>query len=92
MMIDTEDNDIMLTTVDNPFNPFTRFNEWLAYDMDKGYDTPSFLARVCITSYELSDADQAQAIGDAIREIVNENVNGLYRLVSRNSAKELGLL
>jgi hypothetical protein len=92
MMIDTEDNAIMLTTVDNPFNPFTRFKEWLAYDIDKGYDTPSFLARVCIDSYELSDADQAQAIGDAIREIARENVNGLYRIVSKVSARELGLL
>lgn len=91
-MIEIEDSDIMLTTVDNPFNPFTRFREWLAYDMNMGYNTPSYLARVCKFSYELSDADQSQAICDAIREIATENVNGLYRIVSRTTATQLGLL
>ena len=23
------DNEIMLTTIDNPFNPFTQYDEWL---------------------------------------------------------------
>lgn len=90
-MIEDTEMDIMLTTVDNPFNPFTRFKEWLAYDINMDYNTPSYLARVCHSSYELSDADQSQAIADAIREIVRLNPNGLYRMVSRSSAQEIGL-
>ncbi len=90
-MVDEQDNDIMLSTVDNPYNPFTRFAEWLAFDISKDYNTASYLARVCKSSYEMSDADQAQAIGDAIREIAKENVNGLYRIVHRDQAESLGL-
>jgi hypothetical protein len=71
----------MLTTVDNPWNPFTHFDEWYAWDDIHGYHTPSFLARIVRTSDELSDADQSLAIEQAIDEIVEENVLGLYRKI-----------
>lgn len=74
--------DHMLTTVDNPFNPFTQFDEWYAYDSQLGHHTLAFLARVTRTSDELSEADQSLAIEEAIDEIVRENVSGLYRKVS----------
>ena len=79
-------DDHMLTTVDNPYNPFTQFNEWYAYDEAKGYKTTSFLARIVVTSDELSEADQSVAIENAIDEIVRENVLGLYRKVSLNDS------
>lgn len=79
----------MLTTVDNPYNPFTHFDEWNTWDQTNGYHTLSFLARIVVTSDELSDADQAVAVEDAIDEIVRENVNGMYRKVTAASAKEL---
>lgn len=71
----------MLTTVDNPFDPVTQWDDWLAYDESRGYFTNSFLARVARTSPDLSDADLESAIEYAIDEIVQENVNGLYRKV-----------
>jgi hypothetical protein len=75
----------MLTTVDNPFNPFTQFDEWYQFDRAAGYNTPSFLARIVKTSDELSEADQSLAIEDAIDEIVTENVLGIYRKVEVGS-------
>lgn len=73
----------MLTTVDNPFDPFTNFDEWNAYDMVLGYHTSAFLARVIATSDELSQANQDAAIEQAIDEIVRENVLGVYMKVSK---------
>lgn len=73
----------MLTTIDNPFNPFTHYNEWYAYDTAAGYNTTSFIGRIVKTSDDLSEADQSLAIEAAIDEIVTENVLGLYRKVSR---------
>lgn len=75
----------MLTTTDNPFDPFTQFDEWYAYDVNAGYFTSQFLARIVITSDELSEADQSLAIEAAIDEIVRENVSGIHRKVSNNS-------
>jgi hypothetical protein len=85
-MTDTTDQptEYMLTTVDNPFDPFTRFDEWLAYDTKLGYDTPGMLARITKISNDLSEPDQALAVQSAIDEIVTENVSGMWRKVSRN--------
>lgn len=74
----------MLTTVDNPFNPVTNYDEWYAWDEASGYHTSAFLARIVKTSDDLSQADQDVAIDNAIDEIVRENVLGVYRKVSEN--------
>lgn len=73
--------DHMLTTVDNPFNPWTDFDEWNAFDLRAGYNTMAFLARVTVLSHELSETQQEDALEDAIREIAEHNVLGIYRLV-----------
>lgn len=78
----TTPTDHMLTTVDNPFNPFTQFDEWRSYDERLGYGTLSFLARIVKTSDDLSEADQSLAIEQAIDEIVTINALGLYRKVA----------
>jgi hypothetical protein len=71
----------LLTTTDNPFNPFTNFDEWYAFDVAKGYYTCALLARVAITSPELSEAEQESAIEDAMNEIVTLNLSGVHRKV-----------
>lgn len=76
---------IMLTTVDNPYNPFTQFDDWYAFDTMKGYDTCAYLARITKLSDELSDEDESVEIENAIDEIVSLNVLGMYRKVSNDS-------
>lgn len=73
----------MLTTVDNPHDPFNDYDAWYAFDVRHGHNTASFLARIVVTSDELSEADQHFVIEQAIDEIVKENVSGLYKKVSR---------
>lgn len=72
----------MLTTTDNPFDPFTDFDEWYAWDERAGYHTCSYLARIARTSDALSDADQDLAIERAIDEICEFNVLGIYKKVA----------
>jgi hypothetical protein len=76
----------MLTTVDNPFNPSTQFDEWYAYDLRMGYGTMELLARIVRTSHDLSEADQDDAIEKAIDEVCEYNVNGMFRKVAIDSA------
>lgn len=71
----------MLTTMDNPYNPFTQFDEWMQFDESSGYHSTQYLARITITSDDLSDVDQDNAIESAIEEIVRENINGMYKKV-----------
>lgn len=71
----------MLTTYDNPHDPFTEYDEWLSFDMNAGYHTSGFLDRIAVVSDEVSDADRESAIEDAIDEIVKYNVLGVYKKV-----------
>lgn len=76
----------MLTTIDNPFDPFTEYDEWEAYDESAGYYSSALLARITLSSDELSEADQDIALELAIDEIVKENTLGVYKKVSQKSS------
>ncbi len=82
-----QDEEYMLTTEDNPYNPFTNFDEWYAFDTQKGYNTCGYLARVSFTSSELSEHDQGVARRQAIDEICDINVFGNFRKIYRNGTK-----
>jgi hypothetical protein len=73
----TSDNH-MLSTSNNPNNPWTEFDQWREWDERQGYYSLALLGRVTRTSDELSDQLQSQAIEDAITEIVTENVSGVH--------------
>jgi len=83
-------NDAMLTTIDNPFDPFTQWDEWKRFDEDMKYFTCSYLARIAKTSDDLSDADNEKAIDDAINEIVSFNILGIYRKVFKKKENDTG--
>lgn len=71
----------MLTTFDNPFDPFSQFEEWYVWDEQAGYHTSGLLDRIARLSHDISPADQHVAIQQAIDEIIRENVSGMHRKV-----------
>jgi len=73
----------MLTTVDNPFDPFTQWDEWFAWDAAAQYHTPGLLARITRQSADLSESDQHLAVQQAIDECVEINALGVLRKVKR---------
>lgn len=81
-----DDVEYMLTTVDNPYDPFTEWNEWLAWDTLHRHNTLGLLARVTVGSDALSDADQLIAVQQGIDEVCRENVSGIHRKVSRTDS------
>lgn len=73
---------LMLTTVDNPFNPSTEWEDWLKFDEQHRYFTNDFLARIAITSTDMSPVDYKMAVNDAILQIIeNPFFSGMYRAV-----------
>lgn len=72
------DEEFMLTTLDNPFNPFTQFDEWNRYDMQRGYHTCAYLARITTSSDEVSSTQEDLDIDKAMNEIIDLNLSGLY--------------
>lgn len=78
---------VMLTTVDNPFDPITQFDDWYEYDESKGYCTSGYVARIAKTSDDLSKNDQDLAIQAAIDEIISMNPDGFYKKVTDSVQK-----
>ena len=74
----------MLTTVDNPFDPFDQFDSWYQFDVDKGYNSCSYLARIARTSDQLSDAENEKEIERAINEILKYDFMNIYKKVVVN--------
>ena len=71
----------MLTTTDNPFDPFTQFDEWYAFDVDHGYNTCAYLARIARSSNELSEDEEDRVVEQAVDEILEFNLLGIYKKV-----------
>src|SRR4029077_12452726 len=84
-----EPTEYMLTTVDNPFDPWSQFESWFAYDEQLGYHSCAFLARVVRMANDTTDPDQVQRVQEAIDEIVNENVSGMWRKVAEGDVQNL---
>ena len=34
-----KERSVMLTTIDNPYNPFKDFDKWFLYDVEHGYNS-----------------------------------------------------
>lgn len=79
----------MLTTVDNPYNPFVNYDEWFNWDFVAGYNTCSRLARVCASSFELSKVEQEEAFMEAALDILDNDETGKFSLITRNEKTPL---
>ena len=76
------DDDVMLTTKDNPYNPFTEFNAWFKFDMLNGYNSCGLLSKTANVDSIQSESLNEKDISDAIDYIV-EKFPKIYKKVSR---------
>lgn len=74
----------MLTTIDNPYNPFEQFASWFLFDEEKGYHTCAYLGRIARTSDELSDKENDLETERAIDEIIKHDFRNIYKKVKQN--------
>ena len=79
---------VMLSTIDNPFNPFEDFNSWFLFDVEKGYNSCSYLARIAKTSNEFTEEEEAEEIEKAIDEIIQYDFMNLYIKVKQPDSEE----
>lgn len=80
---------VRLTTIDNPYDPFTQWDQWYAYDtVQKGYYTSEYLARVVPYTPEMAPAVADALLEDTIDEICRLNLTGKYKKVKRNDLEK----
>ena len=78
-------SECMLTTIDNPFDPFEQFTSWFLFDVEKGYNTCSRLARIANISDELSEKEVDEEIERAINEIIKYDFMNIYKKVKKGN-------
>ena len=76
-------NECMLTTIDNPYDYFTQFNDWFSFDIEKGYNSCSRLARIARISDQMTDEEINLEIERAIDEIIKYDFMNIYKKVRR---------
>lgn len=77
-----------LTTFDNPYDPFTQFNEWFLFDTSMGYNTCQYLSRIANTSIALSDEENEEEIESAIDEIIKYDFKNIYKKILNPNLKK----
>lgn len=70
-----------LTTIDNPFDKFEQYDDWLLFDIEKGYGTNELLARIMKDTQSFTDKEFNEALSLAIDEIIKNDFTGLYKKV-----------
>jgi len=81
--VDSEE-ELMLTTIDNPFNPKKDYEKWKQFDMENGYYTEDYIARIANIPVDV-DLNNEPIINDltnkAIHEILENDVLEIYKLI-----------
>ena len=66
-------DDFMITTFDNPYNPFEQFDLWFLYDIEKGYNTCGKLDRLTNIYDDMSQKEINDEIDRAMDKLININ-------------------
>ena len=82
------EKDSMLTTFDNPFNPFTEFDRWWKEDLLLGHDCCGLLANESNVSDVSSDEVNDKAIIEAMERIVKREPM-VYKIVYQSDSKKI---
>ncbi len=78
-------NECALTTYDNPFDPFTQFDSWFAFDTEKGYYTCSRIARLTNITDDMSEVERNEEIERAIDKLIEIDILDIYKKVKREN-------
>ena len=78
-------HEVMLSTIDNPFNPIDDYESWLAYDIEFDHRTCETLANAVNLSPEMSQAEEEKEIERAIDEIIKYDPVHKFIKVTKSS-------
>ena len=76
-------SECMLTTFDNPFDPFEQFTSWFMFDVEKGYNSCGYLARIAKLTDDMSEEEVDRETERAIDEIIFYDPLNIYKKVTK---------
>lgn len=70
---------VSITTIDNPYNPITQFDNWFRFDVEKGYYTCSKLARLTNLRNDMTSQEESEEVERAIDRLIELDIANVYR-------------
>ena len=77
-------NAFMLSTIDNPYDPFEQFASWLLFDKEKGYNSSERLDRIAKVTDDMTDNEINEELELAIDEIIKYDFMNVFIKVQGN--------
>ena len=72
------ENNYMLTTFDNPYNPFVDFSSWYMFDCENDHNTCGRLARLLNVDNEMTEKEVDEERIRAIDFMLKYDFEGIY--------------
>ena len=80
--------EVWITTVDNPFDPFTQWDRWFNYDEQQNYHTCARVESLAHCNDEnLSPTENRELVNQALVRLVELYGENVYRIVVEGETK-----
>ena len=89
MEIKPRNYEVAITTFDNPYDPFEQFEEWLMFDVEKGYNTPGHLDRITTIRDDMSQREIEEEIERGIDRMIELDFMNIYKKVTKEKENVL---
>ena len=77
-------NECMLTTTDNPYNPFDQFTLWYLFDKQMGYNTCERLARLANITSDMTQKEIEEETDRAMDKLIEIDILNIFVKVWKN--------
>lgn len=71
-------SEFMLSTIDNPYDPFEQFTLWHLFDKEKGYDSCERLMRLVDIREDMTPQELDAATDEAMDKLIEEDVMNVF--------------
>ena len=75
----------MITTFDNPFDPFEQFTLWHLFDKEKGYDSSERVMRLANISNDMTQKEVDEEVERAIDRLIEIDFTNTYKKLTKQS-------
>lgn len=82
-------DECLLTTLDNPYDPFTQNESWSLFDLQHGYASNQWLAKYTYASQKMEEEDFRQEVSDGIDRFLAINPFGIHYKLFKKQAKTM---
>ena len=76
-------NNSMITTFDNPYDPFEEYELWYQFDTIQGYNTCGKVAAFVHSTYDMSEAIEDESFEQGYNDLLESDKLGIYLKVTK---------